>query len=296
MPSFESTQKMLDILGSEELDNIQNVSIDVNDFDHIYRSKKLVSQLEEEFDISKEELQTTVNNIYTDIEWKPPQPASDNTIWRYINFTQLISILNREKVWFTNTQNFEDPFEGTVPDKNRNGSIQKIQTELDVDDDLAEKIYEIFDPPSAVYDEGLVHCWNIEKHQNAALWEQYLDSHQGVAIKTTVNDLKQSIDQSDGKFIFGKVEYIDYENDTIPHDTIAPIYHKRNSFSHENEYRIFYDAGDSPGKGDYIDVDVNDLIQQIYISPVSQPWFRDLVEDVTEDYGLDCSIKESDIY
>ena len=69
----------------------------------------------------------------------------DSTTWKeienlipyleYLDFTQLTSILERERIWFSNIQQFEDPYEGTIPRKNIEEEIEKIKNLL-VNEDM----------------------------------------------------------------------------------------------------------------------------------------------------------------
>ena len=229
-------------------------------------------------------------------EWEPPQPSSDSRIWRYINLTELLSILERESLWFTDISNFEDPYEGTLPKRNAEDEIQKIAEEFDISKKSADQLHSfIVDSPGIIG--YYVNCWNLSSHESAALWEQYIETSQGVAISTTVERLKSSID-SDHSFTFGDVEYIDYEIETIPPGIIPMLYHKRKSFKHENEFRACIEPSEDENsdEGKYVKVDVDVLIDEIYLSPISPDWFESLIGEILKTYGVDCELKKSDLY
>lgn len=253
-------------------------------------------------DISKEQISKAVDlldSIRIDKEgtWEPSHPSSDSRIWRYLNFTQLQSILERDKIWFTNVTQFNDPYEGTVPQKNIEDEIEEIVEETGIGQGYAEEIHRQYMGTSYVKG-GYVNCWNINPHESAALWEQYLDSPQGIAICTTVEQLEQSLHKSDRDLIFGEVEYIDYKRDRIPDGKLPPLYHKRKSFEHEDEFRVSFiesEPGDV-GVGTYIGVDTETLIDRIYLSPLSQDWFGDLVDRVLDTYDVDCDLQRSGLY
>lgn len=225
--------------------------------------------------------------------WNPPLPSSDSKIWRYINFTQLLSILERSKMWFSSTSSFNDPYEGLMPKENIESRINDIIEMIDVDRQEAKILYKAMSLENA--GKGFVNCWNINDHESAALWEQYLEASQGVAITSTVEDIREAF-HTDRELTFGKVEYINYQSKRIPEGQLPPIYHKRKSFEHEDEFRVSFVDSDSDEKGEYINVDVERLINEIYFPPVSQSWFFDLIEDVSDTYGLDCEFQESEIH
>lgn len=233
----------------------------------------------------------------SDEVWEPPQPSSDSIIWRYVNFTQLQSILERNELWFSNIDNFNDPYEGTLPQRNLEKEVEAIASEMDISEEDAQTIHSSFiNSRGSTISNGYVNCWNISNHESAALWEQYLDSAQGVAICTTVDGLQSALYCSDIDVKFGKVEYIDYERDQIPGGELPPLFHKRKSFKHEKEFRACITSEDDSEAGRYVDVDVSKLVDTIYLSPTSQNWFKELVSDVLETYDLECELKKSDVY
>lgn len=232
--------------------------------------------------------------------WEPPQPSSDSNVWRYLNFTQLLSIFERDQFWFTNVNDFEDPYEGTIPVSNVVAEVDALVEEFEIGRDYAEEVYSVIRGPGSPSVSGAyVNCWNVNEHQSAALWEQYVDSSQGIAIKTTVDKLGQALNDSNRELVSGKVEYIDYSDESIPRGDFPALYHKRESFEHEHEYRISYlsvNEGDEPRKGFYVDVDTGTLIDKIVISPISPGWFTELVNRVLDRYKIDCDLIESGLY
>jgi len=245
----------------------------------------------------KNELKKYVEQVKTRSEedWQPPQPSSDAKIWRYISFTQLLSILEREEIWFTNASKFEDPYEGMVPKPNIEHRVEKVQEIAGCDQDEAKSLLSLYDI-EGVTSRTFVNCWNISRHESAALWEQYLESSQGVAVTSQVRDLREAI-LTDEDVKFGEIEYIDYNSDRIPEGPIPPLYHKRNSFEYENEFRVSLipEKENNPKDGKYVPVDTGKLINEIYLPPSSRGWFFNLIGEVIETYDVDCELKESEI-
>ena len=65
------------------------------------------------------------------------------------------------------------------------------------------------------------------------MWGQYAQGLYGIAVQTTVADLKDHL-ITDRSVYIGVVRYIDYETATMPiGDALWPFIHKRDSFSHE---------------------------------------------------------------
>jgi hypothetical protein len=85
---------------------------------------------------------------------------------------------------------------------------------------------------------------------------------------------------------------------------VSPFLHKRRSFEHENELRAiimkypinteeysldlnnWVTSPDVFGNGEYLDIDVQTLVERVYVSPLSSDWFRHLVNDIMIKYQL----------
>ncbi|KAB1193640.1 hypothetical protein GJR96_09395 [Haloferax sp. MBLA0076] len=261
-----------------------------------YGHEDLAGLGDEEF----EKIINIVKSIRDDSEdnWQPPHPSSDSKVWRYVNFTEIMSILERQSLWFSNFSNFEDPYEGTIPKKNLEEEIDKISSRADISRDAATNLHETYVSGNRHGQSGFVNCWNLSEYESAALWEQYIDSTDGVAIQTTVDRLEQSLSDCGRELTFGEIEYISYEDAKIPNGTLPTLYHKRLSFEHEKEFRASFLKQDDEdlGAGAYVDVDLDMLIDKLYLAPTTPDWFYNQVELVLDRYGVDCELKKSDIY
>ena len=114
----------------------------------------------------------------------------------------------------------------------------------------------------------------------------------GVAVKTKVGQLKKAI----GHYVeIGRIEYIDY---SIQWPNVnAVLWRKRVSFEYEHEVRIRL----TPEKGlSYtpavfmtLPVDLNELIETVYVSPMAEPWFKGVIVDLMEKYGVKKDVHHS---
>jgi hypothetical protein len=279
---------------------------------------EMMDIVEEDRDILKGmEYSEILNIIRKDVfhsgtEWEPPQVEPESRVWRYIGVTQLLSILENDSLWFANISSFEDPYEGTVPEGKIEDEIQIISRELNISEETANKIHnmftarpemwgydiksmdtmtaEIFEIPVTYY----VNCWHLNSHESAAFWEQYIGTSHGVAISTTVQKLKSSI-QTEDDVVFGAVDYINFKKESIPQGLLPMIYHKRKSFEHESEFRVCIE-GNEDSNGNYVDINVGELIDELYLSPFSPGWYKDLIYKILKTYDVRCDLKTSDLY
>jgi hypothetical protein len=257
--------------------------------------------------------------------WSPQLPKKSTPAWRYIDFTQLISILERESLWFNRADLFEDPLEGSLSRANvETRELRYEDTEIPLSE-LETLSQALQQHRKTTY----LNCWHLNNYESAAMWEQYSTDGQGVAIQTTVGSLIDSLTDESGVFMsgedtpddadeidrvitFGRVRYIDYDRHLIPENNLyAPVFHKRRSFKHEQEFRAAFsifgekleesegvdsvdDFSDIPA-GMYIDVNLEKLIDTLYISPTSPEWFSEQVELIKERYEIECDIQKSSL-
>jgi len=224
------------------------------------------------------------------------KPSNENArIWRYMDFTKFISLLENKALFFCRSDKLGDRFEGSYSRANielrpslYGGKIP--EKELQSLSIATEKLRRFI----------IMNCWNLSEYESAALWKLYVKSDEGVAIQSTFKHLTQCFSLDGERTVFiGKVSYIDYKTDWLPEGNIFyPFLYKRKSFEHEQELRaiILVDpptTGDQlnldkevVGEGEYIDVNLDILIETVYVAPTSQDWFLNLVTAVMNRYDL----------
>lgn len=210
--------------------------------------------------------------------FKTPPNLSDK-VWRYMDFTKFLSVLESRSLYFTRADKFEDPFEGSYPKAN---VLSRILIPHEVPLEHREKFLQAMNAQADSNRQWprytAVNCWHLNNHESAAMWQLYLKSNEGIAIQTTFQKLRDSFSMSQDDIYLGQVSYIDYETDWIaPGNILNPFVHKRKSFEHEKEIRAvlmkwpiepFDFAKDTIGQGLLIPVDMNILVEKIYVSPM----------------------------
>ena len=107
--------------------------------------------------------------------------------------------------------------------------------------------------------------------------------------------MKKVLDfEKNHKQYIGEVIYIDYKKEYIPFDDMFfPFLFKRKSFQYEREVRIISDVTQSNIKLNValkLNVDMNQLIEKIYIHPKSENWYKKLVIELVSKLGFDITI------
>ncbi len=235
------------------------------------------------------------------------QPENEQVkVWRYMDFTKFVSLIDTRCLFFTRADKFEDPFEGSWPLHNLK-AMKNAPDELSTEDkEIYLKSYAHIGRVSKSWLKfAAINCWHMNEHESAAMWKLYLKSDEGIAVQSTYNRLRSSI--TDNEHVnLGVVKYIDYETEWIDGrlNLLAPFVHKRKSFEHEREVRAMVtkwpnvegtiDANhETIGNGLMIKVDIEHLIEQIYIAPSTPDWFSDLVRAVINRYGYVFNVVQS---
>ena len=149
-------------------------------------------------------------------------PADLNMqIWRYMDFTKFVAMLERDSLWFARADCLDDPFEGAytkpmvekyVAAKGRTKEEKMVEAYNRLVLDLAKNGLRSF----------YVNWWQINSGESDAMWKLYLKSDEGLAIQATISRLIESANKSGEKILIGKVHYIDYNNASFD-DTITII-------------------------------------------------------------------------
>lgn len=110
---------------------------------------------------------------------------------------------------------------------------------------------------------------------------------------TSYECLYRALD-GDPSISIGRVNYIDYNKRFAPVN--GSYWHKRKSFSHEKEVRAaLVDHKHTIDFGVYVPIDLNLLIQKVYVSPYSSAWFLDVVKDIHVKYKINAPVIQSSL-
>ncbi len=234
------------------------------------------------------------------------EPDANSKVWRYMNLPKFLFLINYSQLFFCRVDKLSDQLEGTLPFHNRRNiqdyvaSYHPIITKKFASDYAEKEELNILNFKKYT----LVNCWSKNEDESFALWKLYLDGHKfGIVIQTIYKKLKESIDSNANDILFGDVIYDDLVN-LVKQSTIN--FRKNKFYRFENEVRavIFdqYILGKSKEKlplyevGVNIKVDLNNLIEKIYISPLAPDWFYKLVCDIINDkYNFNFLIEKSKI-
>ena len=131
-------------------------------------------------------------NPYIISENIPPdlEPDESFTLWRYMSFSSLCEILMNDYIPLISIQHFSDKSEGRI--------LKEILSKLpNANKSAIEQIMQIYKETT------YVSSWYKAKNENAAMWDRYTYSGEGVAVKTNAKLLLYSIKDAQKQWVLG---------------------------------------------------------------------------------------------
>jgi hypothetical protein len=217
-------------------------------------------------------------------------PSDPNTIvWKYLDLSKFLDLLLSKKLFMSRSDKFEDQYEGTFSEPTYD-EIKKLA----IDNPEFLNFYKTH------REKVVVSSWHINEYESFAMWQIFTQNSEGLAIQSTVGRLQKALlPEQNFKQYIGEVNYIDYKKEYIPFDDMFfPFLFKRKSFQYEGEVRIISDISETNIKindGLKIDININELIEKIYIHPKSENWYKNLVIQLVKQLGFDFEIEKSDL-
>lgn len=252
--------------------------------------------------------ETVVRYHWQEREYEEPLP--DDMLWRYMDLSKFISMISRNDLYFAAANTFEDIFEGakgiidkksdwdnfyldffqkailTAPGQDISKlTIEKLKTD-------SERLLNELNASGEINRKStFISCWHMNNYESEAMWKMYSkDVTNAIAIQTTSGHLYEAL-YKEPCIKIGKVKYIDFKKRFSSLN--GAFWYKRKSFEYENEVRAIIQKHNVNEKGIYISVDIDKLIDRIYVSPYAPEWFVDVVKSVVEKYKINIPVLHS---
>ena len=224
------------------------------------------------------------------------QPAEPDTLWRYMSFEKFINILATDSLFFSRADAYDDRSEGHIPE-----AMMRYYGSADIriNPSLREYI--------------MCNCWHHGEEESMGMWDKYHIRDSGVAIKTTMENLKNCLPNTPNIFI-GKVDYdveavenqsqIEVPEDLSIENLLHYLYfYKRKPFEYEQEVRAIIDitsiSRDVTYKsGKPLKIDVKTLIgkdSEVIVSPHADDWIVGTLELIVERCGFRFPVNPSKV-
>lgn len=217
-----------------------------------------------------------------------PAPHGNSVVWRYIALEKFLDLVLNARIYFANVSSFSDQYEATVPRRNVQAYQRALERKGLPEIEIEEQTAWYASRLNSLRGGTLVNCWSAGRHESFPLWRIYLEnSHHGVAIRTTVSRLRNAIQQGKDPYpddvFLGQVKYSDFIPDESP-SRYSVILTKTRFYEYEREVRLFIlefpmseggvERPYTVSEGRTVAVDLDILIDRIYLSPFAGAWFE----------------------
>jgi len=215
-------------------------------------------------------------------------PADQTIIWKYLDLSKFLDLLLSNHMFMSRSDKFEDQYEGTFSEP----TYQEIKK-------LLADNPEYLDAYKAKRKNIVISSWHANSYESYAMWQVFTKNNEGLAIQSTIGRLKKSLIEPKADQFVGEVKYIDYKKEHIPFDDdFFPFLFKRKSFQYEHEVRVITDVTSlemNVNEGVKILININEMVEKLYIHPKSENWYKKLVIEIVERLGFKFSIEHSDL-
>jgi hypothetical protein len=179
-----------------------------------------------------------------------PPSSPDVSIWRYMDLTKFLWMLQKKALYFARSDLLGDPYEGhyTEAASASAGSAQTITRPMKMS--------------------TFVSCWHMNDDESAAMWKLYTSHQQSVCLRSKYSLLAELLPES---CFAGCVKHIDYRTAAISFQNgLNFINYKRRSYEHEKELRaVVWDLqnafSNKPETAKVVPIDLGKLITQVLL-------------------------------
>lgn len=246
------------------------------------------------------------------------RPALNTALWRYLDFSKFVGLLQSRALYFARADTLGDPFEAAAGLSSReteyysnlfraySNGLKSLSDELgpehalfpesDIEKHARGLVKASKQVGAKVARTNYVSCWHASEYESEALWRTYAPPPSaGVALRTTFGKLDNAL-LSEELIKFGHVNYVDYSNAFAGLND--RIFCKRISLSHENEVRAVLEASEmteSDTRGICVQWRVNEAIDAFVVSPFAPDWFFKVTKDLVEKYEVHIPIVKSEL-
>ena len=208
--------------------------------------------------------------------------GSQTTLWKYLTFEKFLDFLLLKRMYFRRVDSLGDPYECLMPPET--AQARRLAGHSLVEDHeryLARDRLKVF-----------VNCWHCNEYESEAMWKLFGGSGHSLAIRSTFGRITGALAGHD--LTAGKVLYKDaIKDDLVISDIFDFALLKRKPFEHEREFRLVYINGKDAANLTFVDdlgvhvpMEPSAIIENIYVSPLSEPWQCELTQTILAAQGL----------
>lgn len=218
-------------------------------------------------------------------------PDRNTIIWRYMSLSKFLSLINNEQLYFARHDKFFDAQEGVLSNPDNNFFDSKVPG-------ISSRM------KSEYLGCTFINCWIMSDFEQYLMWTAYSSIDEGIAIKTTIGRLIDSLNSNDERHIYiSDVNYIDYNTQYTFEKTggfanmLAPFFCKGQYFQQEKELRLIYSNYEIDERdkieGVQFKVSPNILIDEVWIAPRAGTWYEEVVSKELLLHNINKPLKRS---
>jgi hypothetical protein len=214
---------------------------------------------------------------------------------------KFLSLLSTSELWLARSNTLKDKREGSFSREMKdelNVIYENLKSEGKIESESLIK--NTFDYEEFVKNNSYFTCWHKSADDNMVMWEIYGKSENSVAIKTNSSKLKSSFNlENIMKFslevALDEVEYLEFDKTPSLQNSRQPFFIKRPHFFFEKEVRLYirsreHHSTENSPPGYKIHVNLNVLLEEVYVHPDAEQWFFEAIVDVVKKYNLSVSV------
>jgi hypothetical protein len=209
-------------------------------------------------------------------------------IWRYMDFWKFLNLLETSSLYFSNAENLGDNNEGKFPKEVFEMMRQKdLEFYTFLKNELDNKLSK----------ETLISSWTYHENESFAMWKMYAKDKMGIAIKTDLESLKKAFNKTDRIVHIGEITYFNKEQFNYNFTNLNYAFlNKHEYYNFEKEIRCITSCLPDEEVGcKLIEVNLDELLKTIYISPNAKSEYKKLLEMLKLQYNLNFNIELSEV-
>lgn len=235
-----------------------------------------------------------------EIQWTIIKPEKETGfLWRYLSYEKLDDLLKTSELYLRRVDKFIDQYEAKL-DESTSDKISYLFWEFPNSEQMQSELRNIL---TSFRKASFVNCWHLNNSEDIQMWRKYCGDSEGIVIKTTIDNLIESILPHDfGPMHFRPVTYGNRDLTNV--DLRFPLEllnFKEEHFKFEKEYRIslVYIKNEKPPdeikefeeiiinpseEGLKLKVNLHHLIQDLIISPFANSEFKQKIHKLCKCY------------
>ena len=221
--------------------------------------------------------------------------TDDVVLWRYMDLSKLVALLSGG-LWLARADTFKDRHEGRFPDEMRELLREAYKT---LPDGPGGEVKDAEDFQEYLLKNTFISCWHQNSDENLAMWEIYGRDASAVAVQTSVGRMRSVLSGVKPEGITFNLKPVSYMNaDEVPGTLRYEecFFRKRRHYVFEQEVRLSLDTYSryKPSKntpyGKLLTINVNGLVDRVYVHPDCAQWYLDVVCSVMQKFGCSANV------